>query len=321
MFRRILGSLALLLLAAAAASAQVNVRGQILLPNGDVPSTQIRFYLSSDDGRVNEYRFTDSNGRFILERLSPMISYTITVETDGSIYDRTVYSFLPAYQPTPRVTLEPLARKAQPGGTISVGSAFRPGGEARQFHEKAMKEIDKEQLEAAEKHLRQAIVLEPRFVDASNDLGVLLMNLKRYAEADAVLRQGYDADPKSVHLLLNLGINLNHLEKYAEAAPYLREALRLQPGMLAAHLHLGIALVETDQFSEAERNLLRAVRDEGKEGIGAQLYLGKLYARTGEFTKGIAALELYLQKAPQAANAGEVRELIARMKREMSARR
>jgi predicted Zn-dependent protease len=321
MLRRIFCSLGLLLFAAAAASAQVNVRGQILLPNGDVPSTQIRFYLSSDDGRVNEYRFTDSNGRFILERLSPMISYTITVETDGSIYDRTVYTFLPSYQPTPRVTLAPLAHKAQPGSTISVSSTFRPGGDARQFHEKAMKEIDKEQLEAAEKHLRQAIALEPRFVDAMNDLGVLLMNQKRYAEAGEVLRQGYEADPKSVHLLLNLGINLNHLGKHAEAAPYLREALRLQPGMLAAHLHLGIALVETDQFSEAERHLLRAVRDEGKEGIGAQLYLGKLYARTGEFTKGIAALELYLQKVPQAANAEEVRELIARMKREMSARR
>jgi len=35
---------------------------------------------------VNEYCYTDSNGRFILERLINRISYTMTVDTDGQSF-------------------------------------------------------------------------------------------------------------------------------------------------------------------------------------------------------------------------------------------
>jgi cytochrome c-type biogenesis protein CcmH/NrfG len=120
---------------------------------------------------------------------------------------------------------------------------------------------------------------------------------------------------------LNLGITLNHLNRHIEAIPPLREALRLEPSWAASHLHLGVALVETDQFEEAERALLLAAKSTGPEEVAAHLYLGKLYARTGDFPKGIAELETYLQKAPSAMNADEVRSLIARMKREPRARR
>jgi hypothetical protein len=58
----------------------------------------------------------------------------------------------------------------------------------------------------------------------------------------------------------------------------------------------------------------------GTEEIPALLYLGKLYARTGNFQQGVSSLELYLRKAPRARNAGEVRILIDRMKSEMARR-
>jgi len=322
MIRRSLFTLLLVIVATAAAQAQISVRGQILLPNGDVPSNPIRFYLSRDDGNLNEYRFTDSNGRFILERLSGAISHTITVESDGSTYDTTSYSFIPAYVASPRVVLNPLTRKVVTGPpTLSAAAAYKANPEARQLHETAMKEIENEQYETAEKNLRRASELDPRFFDALNDLGVLLMNQKRHAEAETVLRRAHEADAKSVHALLNLGITLNHLKKHAEADELFREALRLQPGLLAARLHRGVALVEMEKFKEAEPELLRAAKSEGPESAGAHLYLGKLYARTGEFEKAIAALETYLQKAPGGPNAAEARSLIERLKRELAARR
>jgi len=40
---------------------------------------------------VNEYCYTDSNGRFILERLINRISYTMTVDTDGQSFATTRY--------------------------------------------------------------------------------------------------------------------------------------------------------------------------------------------------------------------------------------
>src|SRR5260370_11812276 len=73
-------------LTAPGASAQVDVRGQILFPDGNTPNEVIRFYLTSDDGRVNEYRYSDSNGRFILERLSNRVSYPIPQTTHTPPY-------------------------------------------------------------------------------------------------------------------------------------------------------------------------------------------------------------------------------------------
>lgn len=310
--------LALILMMAAGTGAQVNVRGQFLLPGGDVPREVIQFYLYSGDGTVNEVRFSDSTGRFILERLSGRIDYTIRVTGDGVLYGDTSYSFNPGYNAPVRVTLNPVPRKpAGKAETVSAASGYQPIREAGKAHEAALKEISNKQFEAAETLLRKAVASDPKFVAAMIDLGAVLMQQKRYPEAEQVLLQAVETDKKSVLALLNLGITMNRQQKYADAIPHLREALRQSAGLVAAHLHLGIALVETEQFAEAETELLRASRTQGEEEIAAQLYLGKLYARTGEFRKGIQALEAYLVSAPNAANAGEVRALIARMQREM----
>ncbi len=321
MLRKIAGIVALFVVAATAASAQVNVRGQLLYPDGDVPVTHIRFYLTSDDGRVNEYRYTDSTGRFILERLSGLVSYTITVEGDEQNFDRTTYSFVPSYESTPRVTLRPLSRRVVTSGpTVTAASAYKPQPQAAEWHKAALKEIEKQQFAEAEILLRKAAEKDPKFAGALTDLGALLMRTSRYTEAEPFLRKALTADPKFTHALLNLGATLNHLKRFAEAVTPLRDALRSEPGLVSGHLHLGVALVEIERFEEAEKHLLRATKEPGEEEIPGQLYLGKLYGRTGKFEAGIAALETYLQKAPNAANADEVRGLISRMKKELSAR-
>jgi tetratricopeptide (TPR) repeat protein len=312
---------AFLLVCGVPAAAQLNVRGQIFLPNGSQPSNPIRFFLSGEDGSVNDYRFTDSNGRFILERLSGRSAYTITITGDGVNYGDTIYQLRPEYDTTPRITLNPPPRKKTPQGmTVSVGSSYKPDPKAAALYEKAMKAVESKQLDLAEPLLRQATEADPKYAAAWNALGALLMQLKKYADAEKPLRQALELDPKYITALLNLGIDLNHLGKYAEAVAPLREALRLQPDIMAAHEHLGIALVETDQFPEAEQELKKALRAPDPDEIVLQLYLGKLYARTGEFQKSIDAFTLYLEKAPGAGNAAEVRALIERMKRQLASR-
>jgi tetratricopeptide (TPR) repeat protein len=296
------------------AVAQVDVRGQMILPNGDFPSATIRFYLTSDDGRVNEIRYTDSNGRFILERLSNRISFTISVDSDGARYGDSRYSFTPAYEQVVRMTLRPLSVKVITSTpTVSAASGYKPDPKALALYERALKEVQKKHKDAGERLLREAIAADPKYSAPLNDLGVLLMAKRNYQEAEQVLRQALEADPKSLHALLNLGITLNRSGRYADAIAPLREAVRLEPGLVAAHEHLGIALVETDQFTEAARELNGAAKSPHADKNMVQLYLGKLYARTGDFDKSIAAFNTFLENDPESAQASEVRALIARM--------
>jgi tetratricopeptide (TPR) repeat protein len=303
------GIIALLsLFAVGTANAQNALRGQIFLPNGDLPRSPIRFYVTSPDGKFNGWEFSDSNGRFVIVRPSTSIELTLTFDKNESLgYDTTIRTIMPQYESTVRIDLNPL--KGAKGE-----SDYQPVPEAVTLQKEAVKEIEKKQFDEAEQHLRKAIELNPRLVEAHVNLAALLMQKKSYAEAETFLRKAYEVDPKSLLVLLNLGITLDHLGKYTDAISTLREALQLEPGLVAAHLYLGVALVETDKFKEAEPELERGAKAGGEDEIVAQLYLGKLYARTGKYDKAVAAFELYLQKAPNAQNANEVRELIKKLR-------
>jgi predicted Zn-dependent protease len=317
----VLFTFSFVLLAAPRAVAQVDVRGQILLPDGNLPTSSIRFYLTSDDGRTNEIRYTDSNGRFILERLSNRNGYSISVDSDGASYGTSRYTFMPAYEQVVRLTLNPPPRKAAiSGATVSSASGYKPDPKAVAIYQHAVKELRKKHSDAGERLLREAVAADPKYAPPINDLGVLLMARKNYEEAGKVLQQAVEADPKFLHALLNLGITMNHLGKYADAIPPLREAVRLAPGLVAAHQHLGIALVETDQFVQAEGELNLAAKSHHSDKSIVELYQGKLYARTGDFDRSIAAFNAYLDDAPQTAQSEEVRALIARMQQLKSKR-
>ena len=84
-----------LLCLAIAAHAQRGIRGQVFLPNGSPAQQHIRFTLTTDNGMRTEIFFTDSNGRIMMPSVSGR--YTITIETDGSIYNTTVAHFDPLY--------------------------------------------------------------------------------------------------------------------------------------------------------------------------------------------------------------------------------
>jgi Flp pilus assembly protein TadD len=183
-----------------------------------------------------------------------------------------------------------------------------------------MKAIEAKQYATAEPLLRQVTEADPKYTRAWNALGGVLMQERKFAEAEMPLRRAVEVDPKFIRAQLNLGIALNSTGKFADAVVPLREALRLRPDLGPAHQHLGIALVETDQLAEAEQELKKALASSDADEVIVQLYLGKLYARTGDFEKSIAAFNLYLEKSPHAGNAAEVRGLVERMKRELAAR-
>jgi tetratricopeptide (TPR) repeat protein len=304
-------------------AAQVNVRGQILLPGGDVPREPIRFEITCTNG-YHDLVYTDSGGRFILVRLDPNLEYTITVDSDDSTWGTTQYRFHPGETDTPRFYLNALPIKKQPkNSTVSVKSGYTPIPEAADLYDRGMKAYRGGQPDAAVDLFRAAIDKDPKFVAAYNDLAVVLLRLRKYPEAEAVLRKGLEQDAKSPDLQANLGAALNHQNHFAEAVAPLREALRLRPNLPEAHLQLGAALVEIDDLSPARAQLVEAQKELG-EKAGAnptlQMYLGELYARTGDFKLSIEAFERYLSLAPDSGNSTNIKGLITRMQSELAKR-
>jgi tetratricopeptide (TPR) repeat protein len=315
----------LCVLMASAARAQVNVHGQVMLAGGDLPRNPIGFDISSDDATYHDIRFTDSNGRFILERLNGPMGYTLYFHSDRATYGDTVYKFTPEYTDTPRIYLNAYVppKTAKPATVSAAAAGNKPDSRAADLHDRGLQAMKDGHTDQALTLFQSAVDADPKYADAYNDLGVVQMRQKNYSAAEQSFRKGLDVDPKSPSLQANLGESLNHQKKYKDAIAPLQESVRLKPDFAGAHLQLGVACVETDDLVDGKRELELAQSQEGDKADSdavLQLYLGDLYAQTGDFAKGIAALTQYLKIAPDAPNAAGVKSLLERMQQAVNAR-
>jgi tetratricopeptide (TPR) repeat protein len=294
----------------------ISVQGQIFLPTGQPIQEVTRFTLTSDDPRVDtQYHFTDGQGRFILPGLRALKHYTLVVESDGRRFATTTLTFYAQPRGYVVVSLLPFEKErgAQPE-VVSVGKLARPPSKkALKLYQEALDQIRKGNTKPAEDKLRQAIETDPEFVNAYNELAVLQMGKKDYAAAETILRQALQKEPEALHLLLNLGVSLNYLTRHREAIEPLRRVLEQSPDLLVAHVNLGIALLETDQITEVEAHLVRGTKADGREQALAYLYLGKLYAQTGDIPKAVEAWKTYLRIDPKSPNAEQIRTLLAQL--------
>ena len=293
------------------------MRGQVFLPSGDPVHEVIRLTLKGDDPRRDvEFIFTDGQGRFILQGLMPLRTYTLTIEGDGRRYATTTVTFIAQPRGYVPVNLLPLEAKEVPPrpGVVSVSRLKRvPDKEAAKLYREALEEIKRGKLASAEEKLRKAIKRDAEFVEAYNELAVLQMGKKAYAEAERWLRLALEKDPEALHPLLNLGICLNYLGRHRDALVPLRRVLEHNPTGVTAHVHLGIALLESDLLEEAEPHLVRGTQAEGLERALAHLYLGKLYVQTGQIPKAVEAWKVYLEMDPNSPNAERLRVLLAQL--------
>jgi len=95
---------------------------------------------------------------------------------------------------------------------------------------------DKDQAEAA---YREAIRLAPDYVDPYLNLGVLLCDAGRHADAVALYDGGLQHCPNEALFHFNRAVALEDLERLPEAAASYETSLALDPTLADAHYNLG----------------------------------------------------------------------------------
>jgi len=300
----------------------VDVIGQVYAPGGGPVETNVLVRFQADDAhRPPETVYTDSNGRFVLHRLNPDVSYTLVVDSDGKNWGATTVNFMPmGRRPTVQIYLQPY-RSSKPahGGTVSAANLRqdvpRP---ARKAFETAMEIIPKRGYEQARPHLERAIELFPDFVEARNELAVAEMKEGDLAGAEALLRRAVEIDSAAPRPLLNLGLCIYRQARYADAVAPLERATQLDPGNYRGHLLLGITLVMMGDDPRAEGSLLKAYHLGGKAAAKAQYYLSRFYTRKKQYDRAALALETYLADAPADPNATSLQATLVKLRAAVS---
>lgn len=299
--------------------APVHVTIQLKGPNGGPMQEVTRITLVAEDAhRPPEDFYTGSNGSASLGELKQRVNYAVVVASDGLRWGDTRHSFMAmGRRMNVAVQLEPLRRAVVTSGGPSV-SAYSLRQDvpraARREYDLALAQIEKDDLERAQKHLEQAVELFPDYVEALNELAVLLMKAEKPAEAEVHLRHALSIDTAAVRPQLNLGLSLLRQRKYPPAVESLERATQLDPTNAQAHLLLGSAYLGTGDASNAEKVWLRAYELGGKRMARANLELARLYARAGLYDRAISALSKYLEEVPDDPNTESLKETLARLR-------
>jgi Flp pilus assembly protein TadD len=295
------------------------IRGSVLLPDGTPLNQPVKITLQNELNSGTAI-YTDYQGQFEFKNVS-IGNYQLEVEADWKRFEVATQR-VQVLEGMPSVVTITLKEKSSKGaaapdsrGVISVGELDKNvPKEARKEFERASKAAAEGKAEEAIAHLQKAVLLYPDFMVAHNDLGAQLLEAGRLDEAAAHLREAVRLDPKAFNPRLNLGIVLLKQRKYADATQVLEQAIALDSRAPAAHMYVGVAYMMLKDLNRAEKELLLAHETGGAESALSLYHLGQLYLTRGDRTHALQSFEAYLQEAPDAANAEQVKKLIATLR-------
>lgn len=313
---------ALVLLAAAAlcaapADRTYELRGKVEPPPG-------RWGLVSVSGAYSPYladRMLGPDGGFKFKKL-PAGTYTVIVGVRGIGTVRQTVEVGPSTADSKgRVEIRVPFRPAQAAGAlerrnkVAIQDLAIPK-EARREYDKARESLRTADHVQAERRLRRALELAPKFAEAWNLLGTVLYQTRRYAEAEGHFREALRLHPDSYAPLVNLGGVLINLKRCQEALEYNVRAVKERPTDALANAQLGTSYYCLQQDGEAIRYLTEAKRLDPRHFTNPQLLLSDIYERRGDTGRAAREIEEYLRLRPGAPNSSALREHLRKLRRE-----
>ena len=116
------------------------------------------------------------------------------------------------------------------------------------------------QPEKALAWFQKAVDLDPDYDEAYSNVGGILVNLGRVADAVPYLERAIAINPESHVAFSNLGSAMKRLNRLDEAIACYRKSISLYPDYETAHNNLGAVLTEKGDFEGAVGHLQRAIQ-------------------------------------------------------------
>ena len=109
---------------------------------------------------------------------------------------------------------------------------------------------ERNDLNLAGEHYRQALALQPNSLEANYNLGVVLADSGQYEEAASQFRRTLELNPQSAAAWNFLGVCHAASQRYTEAEFHYRRAIELQYQFPDAHFNLGQLLLRLGRLEE-----------------------------------------------------------------------
>ena len=184
------------------------------------------------------------------------------------------------------------------GLTTSATTAMAPPA-ARKSHDKAVEAIRKRKPDEAERELKKAVEIDPKYALAWFDLGRVYESRNRIKDAAEAYRGSIAADDKYLFPYERLYILASRAEKWPEVLEITNKVIRLDPfDFPRAYYFNAIANSNLNDLDAAEKSAREAVKMDLKGNPRAGYVLGTIVARKQNFAEATELLQAYLKVAP-----------------------
>ncbi|MGA1796888.1 MAG: tetratricopeptide repeat protein [bacterium] len=144
---------------------------------------------------------------------------------------------------------------------------------------------------------QRSLALDPRYVDALNQLGQLSLDRKNYDEAAGFLRKAIELDPNHLQAHNNLGVLFHRLGRGDDALREFEKSLSIDPNSAEAHNNRGSIFMEKGLYNQAEEEFSAAVRIK-PDYIEAIINLGTVHLHRAEYAAAANAYTKAVEMAP-----------------------
>ena len=293
------------------------IYGQVISPGNQPMGRRISVRLVTES-RGDRIAVTNERGVFAFTGV-PSGVYTIVIEKEEPFepFSQMVEVVQLAGSPPSTYPLS-IRLKLKPsaiGKPSVVNTAFAGvPKEAIEHYEKAALAAKNGKRDESIAQLKSAVAIHADFMVAHNELGIQYMKGGDLVNAEAAFAQVLRIQPEAETPTLNRGMILVELKRYEDAEPLLRKSVKTNPKSALARYFLGTALANLGKFDEAQNELTAALAAGGPEMKEGHRVLAIIYSSKGDKKRAAKELEAYLKLAPDAPDAEILKQMIKQWK-------
>jgi tetratricopeptide (TPR) repeat protein len=213
------------------------------------------------------------------------------------------------------------------GLTLSASTYMAPK-DARKAYEKGLAAERKGKLTEAHKYFGKAVEIYPKYTNAWYQLGTVLQKEHQQDEARTAFTRATTIDTKFLPPYLSLALMAYETENWIAVLNFTGHILELDPlnhvagyvwdldasNYNDAYFYNAVANYKLNKFEDAEKSGRKAEQvDLPTRFPQLHLLLAEIYARKKNYGMAIAQLQIYVEQAPYAKDADQIRERLAKL--------
>jgi tetratricopeptide (TPR) repeat protein len=217
-------------------------------------------------------------------------------------------------------------------GTTLSATPYKAPNNARKAYEKGLEAQKGGKLDDARKHYETATKLYPKYESAWYRLGTVFVSQNDNEAARNAFTRATTINSKYLPAYLSLASIAFHSQNWTEVLEFTGHILEVDPvnhtnitgyvvdlepwNFADAYFFNAAANYSLGKFADAEKSALKAEHvDLRTQFPQLHLLLSKIYILKKDYPNAISQLQIYLQMAPSATDADELREQLAQLEK------